>query len=115
MLAGSLQLFMAEALIVPTGMVTLAFLTRQLGKGGYGMFTLAVTVVTWIEWTLVTVTARAINKSVSETSDWAPVATTALRLHLILGLVAMVVVMASAPFFVGRQARCREQIGRAHV
>ena len=96
MLAGSLQLFMAEALIVPTGMVTLAFLTRQLGKGGYGMFTLAVTVVTWIEWTLVTVTARAINKSVSETSDWAPVATTALRLHLILGLVAMVVVMASA-------------------
>lgn len=95
-LAGSVRLFLAEALILPTGLVTLAFLTRHLGTGPYGLFTLTATVVTWIELSLMSLTARAINKCVSEAADWRPVATTALRIQLAAGLLVMLVVMLAA-------------------
>ena len=65
-LDGPIRVFLAEALILPTGLVTLAFLTRRLGAADCGLFTLTVTVVTWIEWTLTAMFARAINKCVSE-------------------------------------------------
>lgn len=95
-LEGAVRLFLAEGLIVPTGLVTLAFLTRWLGTTNYGLFTLAATTVTWLEWSLTALSARATNKCISEATDWEPVATTALRLHMATGLVAMVALMLGA-------------------
>lgn len=95
-LDGTLRVFLAESLILPTGLVTLAFLTRRLGTSDYGLFTLAVTVVAWVEWSLTTMFARAVNKCVSESADWQPVATTALRLYLAVSAAAAGLVMAAA-------------------
>ena len=91
-----MQIFLAESLILPTGLVTLAFLTRRLGVNDYGLFTLTATAVTWIEWSVTTMTARAINKCVSEATDWQPVATTALRVNLVCGVVVMLLLMLAA-------------------
>ena len=46
MLAGTLRVFLADMLILPSGVLTTAYLTRRLGPEGYGLFILAATVVT---------------------------------------------------------------------
>ncbi len=83
MLEGTLRVFLAEALLLPTGLLTAAFLTRRLGPGGYGLFTLAATVVIWIESNISSVFARATVKFVGEAEDWRPIGDAVVRLHLI--------------------------------
>jgi len=70
MLEGTFRVFLAEALLLPTGLLTAAFLTRRLGPGGYGLFTLATTVVVWIELNISSVFARATVKFIGEAEDW---------------------------------------------
>ena len=95
-LEGVIRVFLAEALMLPTGLLTLAFLTRRLGTGNYGLFTLAATVVTWIEWSVSSVFARAAYKSVGEAADWRPVGTTVVRLHLAVGVAVMLLLVLLA-------------------
>jgi hypothetical protein len=40
-LDGTIRVFLAEALFLPTGLLTTAFLTCRLGPEGYGLFLLA--------------------------------------------------------------------------
>ena len=40
-LAGGVRVFAAESLLVPTGLLTAAYLARRLGPDGYGLFMLA--------------------------------------------------------------------------
>ena len=88
MLDGTIRVFISEALILPTGLVTVIFLTRHLGPGGYGLFTLSAAIVTWIETGISALFSRASIKFISEAPDWRPVGTTVLRLHLAASCVA---------------------------
>lgn len=106
-LQGTLRVFLAESLILPTGLVTLAVLTRRLGTTNYGLFTLTATTVLWIEWSLVMFSGRATNKCISETTDWKPVATMVLRLHLVTGLIVMLMLMLAAGRLATALAACR--------
>ena len=72
-LEGTIRVFLAEALILPTGIITAAFLARRLGPEGYGLFALAATLVAWIEWSITSIFARATIKLVGETEAWQPV------------------------------------------
>ena len=45
MVDGTLWIFLAEALLVPTGFVITVFLTRRLGPADYGLFTLSAVLV----------------------------------------------------------------------
>jgi len=81
-LAGTLRVTLADALLFPTGMLTVAFLTRRLGPDGYGLYSLAAVLVAWIEWTITSMFARAAVKFVSEAEDWRPVGAMVARLHL---------------------------------
>ncbi len=100
-LGGTLQGFVAEALVVPTGFVTAAFLTRRLGPEGYGLLALASTLIAWLEWSLASILARTVVKFVSEADDWRPVATTSLRAHFVIGVALGVVVWLGAPLVAG--------------
>jgi O-antigen/teichoic acid export membrane protein len=84
-LSGAIHVLLADALFVPTGLLTAAFLTRQLGPEGYGWLSLAAAVTTWIEWIILSAFTRATIKFVGEAHDWRPVGMTALRLHLMVG------------------------------
>jgi O-antigen/teichoic acid export membrane protein len=92
MLDGAVRTFLAEALIVPTGILSAAFLARYLSPAGYGIFILAATSIAWVEGTIGSVFARAVVKFVSETDDWRPVGATLSRLHLVAGIVAAMLV-----------------------
>ncbi len=85
---GTVRIFLAESLILPTGLITTAVLTRKLGPSNYGWFTLAASAVAWIEWSIAAVFARASFLYVAEATDWRPVATTILQLRVVISVVA---------------------------
>lgn len=96
MLEGSFRNLLAEALFPLTALVTAGFLTRQLGVEGYGVLVLAVTLVSWIQWSLNAVFSRATIKYVSEAADWRPVGTAAVNLQLFAGSGAMLLLWVFA-------------------
>ena len=85
---GTFWVFLAEALIFPTGLITAGILTRRLGTDGYGVLTLVSVLVSWIEWTITSVFSRTAIKFVSDAEDWRPVATVIAQLHFGLGALA---------------------------
>ncbi|MGB3299871.1 MAG: oligosaccharide flippase family protein, partial [Phormidesmis sp.] len=97
LLGGTTWITLAEALILPTGFFTLTFLTRQLGTEGYGLFAIAATVVTWIEWGLNSVFSRTTIKFVSEAENSSAISTAVLRAQLGCGIIAGLGVMLAAP------------------
>jgi O-antigen/teichoic acid export membrane protein len=90
-------LFIGESLIVPTGLLTVAFLTRRLGPEGYGLFTLAATMVLWIEFAITSFCSRPTIRFVGTVEDPSTVATTVSRLRLVIDLATMVLVWLAAP------------------
>ena len=87
---GTIGVFLAEAILVPTGLLITAFLTRRLGASDYGLFALAASLVAWVEWALASAFARAAIRFVGSTVDWRPVGTTVVRLYLVASVGAMV-------------------------
>ena len=83
---GTVRVFLAEALLLPTGLITAAYLTRPLGPAGYGLFTLAAMLTTWIAQSAASLFSRTTIKFVSKAEDWRPVGTTVLRVYLACGL-----------------------------
>jgi O-antigen/teichoic acid export membrane protein len=84
-LSGAIHILLADALFVPTGLLTAAFLTRQLGPEGYGRLSLATAVTVWLEWIILSAFSRATIKFIGEADDWRPVGTTTLRVQLLSG------------------------------
>lgn len=97
MLTGSIRIFFAEVLIIPVGFITAVFLARKLGPVNFGLFAVALRLVSWIEWTSLTVFYSATVKFVSEEDDWRAVGTTVVRLHLVAGgsIAALLWIMSS--------------------
>jgi len=81
---------LAEALVMPSGLIIAAFLTRRLGPSGFGLFTLAASLVGWVEWALASAFARAGIRFVGSVADWRPVGVTLVRLYLAASLAATV-------------------------
>jgi O-antigen/teichoic acid export membrane protein len=88
MASGTIQVFLAESLLLPTGLLTAAYLTRQLGPEGYGLLMLATTIVSWLGWSITSAFTRTTIKFIGEAEDWRSVAATVLQLHLVLGVAA---------------------------
>lgn len=95
-MSGTFWVFLAEALIFPTGLVTAGILTRQLGPDGYGVLTLVAVLVSWVEWTITSIFSRTAIKFVSEAEDWRPVGTVIAQLHVGIGAIATVVLWVFA-------------------
>lgn len=87
---GSLRILMAEGLILPTGLITAAFLTRHLGPAKYGLFTLASVVVLWIEFLVTSAFSRAAIKLIGHAEDWRPWGGTLVRFYMVAGTLAAV-------------------------
>jgi O-antigen/teichoic acid export membrane protein len=94
---GTMQGFVASAISLPTGLLTAAFLTRQLGPVDYGLLTVAATIVVWIETTITVGFSRTVVKFVAETTDWQSVSTRFLQAQLLVSLGATALLIAAAP------------------
>jgi O-antigen/teichoic acid export membrane protein/SAM-dependent methyltransferase len=80
------RVLLAESLIVPSGLLTAAYLGRSLGPELYGLFSVATAVSVTLEWVISSVFGRSTVKLLSEATDWRPIASTILMVHLVLGL-----------------------------
>ncbi len=98
---GALWMLLGEGLVVPTGLVTVAYLTRRLGPDGYGLFTLAATLVLWIEFAISSFFSRATIHFVGSSGDPSAVAATAYRLRLAVDCAAAALLFAAAPAAAG--------------
>jgi O-antigen/teichoic acid export membrane protein len=97
LLGGTIRVFLAESLLLPTGLLTAAFLTRRLGPADYGLLTLAATIVAWIEWGIASALARPTIKFMTEAPDWRPVGAAAAQLHLATSAGAALLLWCLAP------------------
>ena len=93
---GGIRVLLAESLLIPSGLLTAAYLGRRLGPDGYGIFVVAAALVAWVEWGLTGLFARASVKFVAEAADWRPIGSTIASVHLALATAAAVLVAASA-------------------
>jgi O-antigen/teichoic acid export membrane protein len=94
---GTARIFSADVLLLPTGLVTAAFLSRRLGPSSYGVYALAATIVVWLEWSITALFARATLKLLAEADDWRPVGATVTWAHLVIGTGAGALLVLSAP------------------
>ncbi|MBN2060687.1 MAG: oligosaccharide flippase family protein [Deltaproteobacteria bacterium] len=95
---GTIKIFLAEALILPTGFITTIFLARTLGPMSYGLFALASVLVLWVEWAGSALYTHATIKFISENSDWEPIGTGAIQIHFVTGiLIAILLWFLSTP------------------
>jgi len=94
---GFVRIFMAECLVIPTGLFVTIYLTRKFGPSNFGLFTLSASLIAWVEWTLASMMAKASVKFISETKDWRQVAGMILRIHLVLGLCAGALIWFFSP------------------
>jgi O-antigen/teichoic acid export membrane protein len=78
-LGGTVRVFGAELLALPTGLVTAVFLSRQFGPSGYGLFSLAAVLIMWLEWTVASIFSKAAIKFIAEADDWMGVGAAVLR------------------------------------
>ena len=92
LLRGTIQVYLAEMLILPVGLLITAYLTRKLGPEAFGVLSLALTLITWIEWSVSSIFARATFTLVPRAEDWRPLGTTLIRHHLLLSVAMMVAV-----------------------
>jgi O-antigen/teichoic acid export membrane protein len=93
---GSARVFIAEAISLPTGLITAAYLARQLGPGGYGVFTLTMAIVGWLEWTLASLFARAAVRLIAQADDWRPAGAAVLRMNALSGLLGFAALLLAA-------------------
>ena len=96
-LDGTVWVFLAEGLILPTGLITAGFLTRHLGPEGYGLFTLVSVLVSWTEWSITSIFSRTTIKFVGEADDWRPMGTLVVQMHLLVSLVTLLLFWLLAP------------------
>src|SRR5207253_8023105 len=97
MLDGTTRVFLADALILPTGILTVVFLTRRLGPDGFGLFAIASSIVLWIEASINTIFHRPTLKVVADNKDWSVVGPTIVRLHIQVSLAATFLVWLLSP------------------
>ncbi|MGH8507486.1 MAG: oligosaccharide flippase family protein [Gammaproteobacteria bacterium] len=93
---GTIWGFLAEALILPTGLISAAYLTRAFGPDGYGLFSLAAALTSFAGGIATSLFARGSIKLVSEANDWQPVATTIVRMHFACGVATTLIVIVFA-------------------
>ncbi len=96
LLLGGARVFLAESLLLPTGLILAAFLARRLGPGGYGLFAVTAAVIAWIEWSLTALFSRASVRFVADATDRSRIGSTIVSFHLFLAMTAALPLAALA-------------------
>jgi O-antigen/teichoic acid export membrane protein len=93
----TLKLLAVQALALAAGLLITTFLTRQLGPELYGLYTVAATIVIWIELSASLMFNRTTVKFLAEAADWQAVASTLAQAQLLVSLGAAALLVAAAP------------------
>jgi O-antigen/teichoic acid export membrane protein len=86
MMIGTIIIFLAKTIILPTGFITAVFLARKLGPSSYGLFALVSRLVSWIEMTGASFFNHTTIKFVGEETNWRSIAVKVMHLYITMGL-----------------------------
>ncbi len=95
--SGAVHNFVASALALPAGIIVAAFLTRQLGPSDYGVFTVTVAIITWIEAAVSLGFNRATVTLVAEAEDWSASVARVMQFQVLVSMAAVLLVAGAAP------------------
>jgi len=95
--SGAVHNFVASALALPAGIIVAAFLTRQLGPSDYGVFTVTVAIITWIEAAVSLGFSRATVTLVAEAEDWSASVARVMQFQVLVSMAAVLLVVGAAP------------------
>jgi O-antigen/teichoic acid export membrane protein len=95
--SGSLKLLAVQALALVTGFLIAAFLSRQLGPELYGLFSVAATIVIWVELSATVMFSQTTIKFLAEAEDGRAVASTLTQVQFLASLVATALLVVAAP------------------
>jgi O-antigen/teichoic acid export membrane protein len=95
---GAAHIFASEALLVPVGLLTAAYLSRRFGPEGYGLLTLAFAPVVLLESNVATALSRPAIKLVggATADELGRVGAAVLRLYLLAGCALCLALWAAA-------------------
>jgi len=93
---GTLEIYFAKLLVVPSAFATAVILARSLGPHAFGQLVLASTLIMWLEWLCGGGLGPATIRAVAAAENPRTVAGQAARAHLLAGLLGMGVVVALA-------------------
>jgi O-antigen/teichoic acid export membrane protein len=94
---GTLQLTAAEGLGLLLGFGISFILTRRLGPELYGLYSVAVAVVLWVELSTHYMFHQATIKFLAEASDWEETASALIQAALVVGIAAAALLAICAP------------------
>jgi O-antigen/teichoic acid export membrane protein len=94
---GTARVFLAESLLLPTGLLTAAYLARRLGPEAYGLFAVAAAIIAWIEWSLTALFARTSVKLVADARSWQQIGSTIVSVYLFASLAGALLLWVLAP------------------
>jgi O-antigen/teichoic acid export membrane protein len=77
---------LADLLSLPAGMVIFLFLTRRMGPDGYGIYSIAFSLISWSEYAIIHFYNRAVIKLASSQDDWRPLGSSLLRQLSLVGV-----------------------------
>lgn len=96
MLDGTVWMLLAESLFPLTALITVAYLTRVLGPSGYGLISLTLTTLIWIESGINSFFTKATIIYIDERTDWKPLGSVVVRRSVLAGGCAMLVLWSLA-------------------
>jgi O-antigen/teichoic acid export membrane protein len=94
---GAVRVFSAESLLLPTGLLTAAFLARRLGPESYGLFVVTAAIIAWIEWSLTALFARTSIKLVADAHSWQKIGATIVSVYLFAASAGALLLWRLAP------------------
>src|SRR5215213_4424088 len=94
---GTIRIFVAEALVLPTGLLIAGFLSRRFGPDSYGAYTLALTLVTWVQGSIAAIFNRVATRFIAKARDWGPVASLLTRAHVGMAVLATLALCLLSP------------------
>ena len=94
---GAARVFLAESLLLPSGLITAAYLARRLGPESYGLFAVTAAIIAWVEWSLTALFARTSVKLVADAHSWQEIGGTILGVYLSASLAGASLLWVLAP------------------
>jgi O-antigen/teichoic acid export membrane protein len=95
---GTLMLLGVQVLALGAGFLIAMFLTRRLGPGSYGTYSVVFNIVTWVEVAVNALFRQATIKLLSEAEDWQGAVSSLIRTQTAVGVaVAALLVVCAAP------------------
>lgn len=104
-LRGPAVVFLADALVLPVGLLTVVLLSRLWGPADYGLYGLVLSITLWLEWLVVALFGGVGLQMMARDPKAEDVANFLLQANIVSGTVVALLLVAAAPLLAAEPLR----------